>query len=377
MYNWQQKDWPNFRYSTDQLTDTLYVIAEKMGRVSGIVNALPADVEMEAVIDLMVAEAIKTSEIEGEYYSRKDVMSSIRNNLGLNHDHVHDKKADGLGQLMVLIRNTYQEPLTREKLFEWHRLLMQARKNINPGTWRTHTEPMQVVSGSISNPTVHYEAPPSDRVPEEMDRFINWFNDTATDGNREIRTGPVRAAIAHLYFESIHPFEDGNGRIGRAIAEKALSQGLGRPVLLSLSKTIEAEKRQYYQALESAQKSNEISRWITYFVDAILKAQTDAENQVAFTLQKVKFFDRHREKLNERQLTVIRKMLGYGPGEFEGGMNAKKYMSIAKTSKATATRDLQDLLAKDVFIPYGDSGGRSTKYQLNFENAALSITANE
>ncbi|RYY23000.1 MAG: Fic family protein [Chitinophagaceae bacterium] len=349
------------------MEDTLYIIAGKMGRVSGIVNALPANMEMEAVVDLMVAEAIKTSEIEGEYYSRKDVMSSIRNNLGLNHDHVHDKQADGLGQLMVLIRNTYRHPLTVDRIFEWHRLLMQARKGINPGTWRTHSEPMQVVSGSVSNPRVHYEAPPSNRVPAEMEQFLNWFNETAPGGAQEIRKGPIRSAIAHLYFESIHPFEDGNGRIGRAIAEKALSQGLGRPALLSLSKTIETEKKQYYQALESAQRSNEITEWITYFVNAILKAQTDAETQVNFTLQKVKFFDRYLDNLNERQLTVIRKMFEFGPAGFEGGMNAKKYMSIAKTSKATATRDMQDLLVKEAFIHFGNSGGRSTRYQLNIE----------
>jgi Fic family protein len=175
----------------------------------------------------------------------------------------------------------------------------------------------------------------------------------------------VRSAIAHLYFESIHPFEDGNGLIGRALAEKALSQGIGRPVLLSLSRTIERNKNAYYDALSQAQRSNEITSWITYFVRTVLAAQTEAEEQIEFTLQKVKFFDRFKDKLTERQLKVIRRMLDEGPKGFQGGMNASKYGSLTKVSKATATRDLQALLDMGVFIYLGDGGGRSTKYQVN------------
>ena len=166
-----------------------------------------------------------------------------------------------------------------------------------------------------------------------------------------------------MYFETIHPFEDGNGRIGRAIAEKALSQTIGRPILLSLSKAIEAKKKLYYASLEEAQKSNEITPWVNYFVTTILEAQTEAKNLVNFILIKSKFFDRFSPVLNERQLRVVQRMFEAGPSGFEGGMSAKKYMSIAKTSKATATRDLQQLSELQVFKVEG--GGRGTNYSLN------------
>ena len=222
---------------------------------------------------------------------------------------------------------------------------------------------MRLVSGSIGKEKIHFEAPPSDQVEKEMEHFISWFNDTAPGGPKEIKIAPVRAAIAHLYFETIHPFEDGNGRIGRAIAEKALSQTIGRPVLLSLSRTIEADKNTYYAALEKAQKSNEITEWIKYFVGVTLAAQKQARESVDFILKKSKFFDRFKDALNERQLKVIRRMLEEGPEGFEGGMNARKYVSIAKTSKATATRDLQQLVELGVLIAEG--GGRSIHYRLN------------
>lgn len=365
-YIWQQKDWPNFTYNLHAVEDALFLFAEKTGHITGILKALPEDAQLETFIDMMVAEAIKTSEIEGEYLSRKDVMSSIRNNLGLNKtpDHVRDKKAEGIGELMIDVRNTFKEELTKEKLFSWHTMLLRGSADITLGAWRTHEEPMQVISGAMGKQKVHYEAPPSKRVPQEMGQFIAWFNDTAPGGKNEIKKAPVRAAIAHLYFETIHPFEDGNGRIGRAIAEKALSQGVGRPVLLSLSRTIEANKKTYYDALETAQAaSDEITPWVTYFVMTTLDAQIEAEEQIDFTLRKTKFFDRFKNQLNDRQMTVVKRMLEEGPKGFEGGMNAGKYVSITKTSKATATRDLQDLLEKGAFVVVG--AGRSTRYQIN------------
>ena len=354
------------KFSLEAVEDALFLFAEKTGKVSGIINALPDGLKMDAVIDIMVAEAIKSSEIEGEYLNRKDVMSSIKNNLGLHSlkENIKDKLSEGMGELMVDVRNSFAEKLTKEKLFEWHKMLLPASK-IKTGRWREHEEPMQVVSGAEGKQKIHFEAPPSEQVPGEMKLFIEWFNATAPGGSREIKKAAVRAAIAHLYFESIHPFEDGNGRIGRAIAEKALSQGLGRPVLMSLSKTIERNKKDYYQALEKAQKSNEITHWINYFVETIVAAQTESEKQIEFTLQKAKFFDRYKSQLNERQFKVIQRMLQEGPEGFEGGMSAGKYVSITKVSKATATRDLQDLLAMGVFVKLSDSGGRSTRYEVN------------
>lgn len=359
-YNWQQKDWSNFQFKIDAVEDLLFDFAQRTGRISGVLEGLSETEQTEAMINLMVSEAIKTSEIEGEYLSRNDVMSSIRRNIGLNPDlpPTKDKRAEGVSELMVAVRNNFSKPLTSKMLFDWHSMLMKGNTQIKVGQWRSHQEPMQIVSGGIGREIVHFEAPPSKNVSTEMDGFIKWFN--ASDG--EIKKPILRAAIAHLYFETIHPFEDGNGRIGRAVAEKALSQSIGRPVLFSLSKSIESNKNKYYDALKAAQRSNEITDWINYFVETVLDAQIDAEQEIEFTLNKTKFFDQHKDSLNERQRKVVRRMLEEGHQGFEGGMNARKYVSLAKTSKATATRDLQDLVQKQIFKPIG--GGRSTKYEI-------------
>lgn len=369
LYNWQLADWPNFSYEQPDLENKLYLFFEKAGMITGMVKALPDDVRLDAIVETMVIEAIKTSEIEGEFLDRADVRSSIKNALGLNTylEHVKDKKADGVAQLMIDVRQTYAAPLTAEKLFAWHKLLLNHEQGIKIGGWRDHEEPMQIVSGAMGKPVVHFEAPPSRHVEKEMTLFLDWFNKTAPGEPNGIKSAPLRSAIAHLYFESIHPFEDGNGRIGRAIAEKALSQGIGRPALLSLSRTIELSKNAYYKALQLAQLSMEITPWINYFVEVVLDAQQYAEEQIDFTLTKTLFFDKFNKDLNDRQLKVVRRILEEGHKGFEGGLNASKYGSLTKTSKATATRDLQDMLVKGVIIPLGDGGGRSVKYQLNLE----------
>ena len=195
-----------------------------------------------------------------------------------------------------------------------------------------------------------------------MKKFIQWFNSTAPGEVNEIGPAPLRSALAHLYFESIHPFEDGNGRIGRALSEKALSQGIDQPVIMSLSKTIEANKKSYYEELKSAQRKQDVSSWISFFSGVCLKAQNEAERQIHFTLRKSKFLDRFAGKMNKRQARVVQRMFEEGPGGFEGGMNARKYISITKTSKATATRDMRRLLEMGVFEVEGR--GRSTRYAL-------------
>lgn len=363
-YNWQQPDWPHFNYVLKDIEDVLFAFAERAGRVGGLLEGLPEETKTEAVIDIMVSEAIKTSEIEGEYLHRQDVLSSIRNNLGLgNAPQPHDKRAEGIGELMIDVRKSYAEDLTKEKLFSWHCMVMKGSKKNKTGRLRTHKEPMQVISGPPGRGKIHFEAPPSSQVPKEMKGFIKWFNETAPGKKVEIKKPIVRSAIAHLYFETIHPFEDGNGRVGRALSEKALSQGMGRPILLSLSKTIEAEKKEYYEALKEGQRSNEITPWITFFANRALAAQIQAEEEIDFTLRKTKFFDRFQSELNERQLKVIKRMLEEGSKGFTGGMSAKNYISITQTSKATATRDLQDLADKGIFIPSG--AGRSTRYEIN------------
>jgi Fic family protein len=367
-YHWQLPDWPNFIYELTAATEkNLFALAERMGRVSGLLEGLDDAAKTETVIDMMVSEAVKTSEIEGEYISRKDVKSSIRNNLGLSapREPVHDKRAEGAAALMVLVRDSYAEPLSEAMLFTWHKMLMMGDRRIQKGTWRTHEEPMQVVSGVIGKQKVHYEAPPSGRVPQEMAAFIKWFNDTAPGVKDEPDKPSVRAALAHVYFESIHPFEDGNGRIGRAISEKALSQGAGRPVLLSLSASIEAKRNAYYDALNAAQHTLDASDWIGYFVQTCLDAQLQAEQKINLTLKKAKLFDRFQDQMNERQLKAIHRMLEEEPEGFKGGMSAKKYMAITKASRATATRDLQDLADKKVLVQEG--AGRSVRYWVNLD----------
>lgn len=364
-YSWQQADWTRFRFQIADVLDDLTVFERHVGRVSGVLDALPEGTQAEHLIDLMVSEAIKTSEIEGEYLSRTDVKSSIRRNLGLTDEApARDARAIGIAELIVAVRQDFVTPVTLEMLFDWHRMVMRGNVRIAAGAWRAHAEPMQVVSGPIGRETVHYEAPPSADVPAMMDAFIDWFNATGPQGAAPIKQAPVRSALAHLYFETVHPFEDGNGRIGRAISEKALSQGLGRPVLLSLSKAIEADRDAYYDALNFAQTTNEVTGWLKYFLNVCITAQKDAEAEVTFTLQKVKFFDAFRERLNDRQRRVIRRMLDEGPKGFEGGMSAGKYGSIAKTSKPTATRDLQSLVELGALVITG--GGRSTRYWLPF-----------
>jgi Fic family protein len=363
-YNWQQSDWPNFTFKLAELDTLLLAFSEKTGRLGGLLDAMPQPIQSETIIDLMVSEAIKTSEIEGEYLSRPDVLSSIRNNLGLNRtaERIGDKRAEGIAELMLGVRNDWQKPLSRELLFSWHVMLMKGSRNVRSGAWRKHDEPMQVVSGTIGDETVHFEAPPSERIPGEMKRFITWFNNSGPAGKSEIRSAPVRAAIAHLYFETIHPFEDGNGRIGRALAEKAVSQGIGRPALLSLSKSIETDRSSYYAALKQGQRSNDITAWLVWFTGMLLTAQNQAEATLEFTLKKTRLFDRFQNQLNDRQLKVLRRMLKEGTDGFEGGMSANKYISITGTTKPTATRDLQDLVKKEVFVSSG--GGRSVHYHV-------------
>lgn len=366
-YNWQQPDWPNFTYELDELGDLLIEVKEKLAWLDGLYQGLPEESRFESDIEQMVVEALKTSAIEGEFMSRADVMSSIRNNLGLSEKplHVADARAEGIGKLMVEIRRTYEQVLTEELLFDWHRMLLWFEKNKQVGAWRTHAEPMQILSGTMDKPKIEFEAPPSNDVPDEMARFIDWFNEPASHSEDLKKHPALLAAVSHIYFETIHPFEDGNGRMGRAISEKALSQGLGRPISLSLSKTIEANTRRYYESLKAAQRSNEITDWIRYFLQVILQAQSDARAMIEFTIKKSKLFTKHENDLNARQLKVIRRILAEGPDGFEGGMSTKKYMSITKTSRATATRDLQRLVVEGILKPKG--GGHSTHYELILE----------
>jgi len=368
-YNWQHRNWPNFKYEADRFDAMASQFREISGQSTGVLLGLSEQAQEESLITLLVVELLKTSAIEGEMLSRGDLISSIKKNLGFASSAVavKDKRSEGIAELMVQSRRGFAEELSETTLFDWHNLLMRGSHGVKVGKWRTHAEPMQIVSGAMGRETVHFEAPPSERVPAEMQKFIAWFNATGPKGAQPLTNPILRSAVAHLYFESIHPFEDGNGRIGRFIAEKVLSQNVGRPVLLSLSSVIEADKKKYYAALQKASQSLEIDDWIVYFGDAVLQAQRAFVQTISFSIKKSHFFDQKKSLLNNRQQRVVSRMLAEGEDEFTGGINARKYQAIAKVSKATATRDLQDLVEKQILVSKG--GGRSTNYQVNLEES--------
>ena len=372
-YIWARQGWPRFRFDMGEAQSTLYRYAMEANALKGSVAQLATEEQTEAQIDLMVSEAITTSAIEGEAYDRRDVRSSLRNQLGLNPvpEPVGDPAAHGIAELMISVRKTFGEPLTTERLFAWHKMLMadrDLRGRMPVGAWRDRA--IKIVSGPIGREAVHFEAPPPQVVPAEMDRFIGWFNATAPKGKGSDVPGPVRAAVAHLHFECIHPFADGNGRIGRAISEIALSQELGGPVLLSLSRTIEAQRKRYYDALAAASTGRlDITRWVHYFAETVLEAQFQARATITFVLNKARFWDRFGERVNERQRKVLARMFRAGPEGFGGGITAKKYVAITGASKATATRDLGDLLEAGALMQL-PGRGRSTRYALALEDQA-------
>jgi Fic family protein len=248
----------------------------------------------------------------------------------------------------------------------WHPKLYKA--DISVGQWRQSQEPMQIVSGAIGYEKVHYEAPSASSIDEKIGQFLTWYNKTNPMIGEEQQngmTGPVRAAIAHLWFESIHPFEDGNGRVGRAIAEQALAQDLGRPPLLSLSTQIEKDRNAYYNGLNAAsQATMDITPWVNWFSKAVLLAQKSAVHKVDFILKKAKFWDIHQHNaLKARQSKVIHKLIDAGLEGYEFGVNAKKYMSMSGCSKATATRDLVELVKKECLYRL-EGGGRNARYRI-------------
>jgi Fic family protein len=267
--------------------------------------------------------------------------------------------------MMVDLYRSFAEPLTHETMFRWHSTLTAGRRDLkNIGAYRTDDEPMQIISGPIGNPTIHFEAPPSAAVEKEMKGFVSWFNDTAPAGNTPL-PALTRAGIAHLYFVTIHPFEDGNGRIGRALAEKALSQALGQPTLIALSQTIQKNRNSYYDALHRSSRANEITAWLVYFADVVLQAQDTAQRIVHFLIQKTKLYDRVKGDLNQRQEKALARIFREGMEGFKGGLSAENYISITGAARATATRDLQDLVEKRILIRTGAL--KSTRYHLNIE----------
>jgi Fic family protein len=339
------------------------------GEFVGAYKHVGANDQETLKIELISDEAIKTSEIEGEILNRDSVQSSLRHQLGLGDERPGVKPAErGISKMMVDLYRGFATPLTDKTMFDWHTMLLSGNNSIKVvGGYRTHADAMQVVSGADYKRKVHFEAPPSDRLPDEMKRFIAWFNDTAP-GAKNPLPAMTRAGIAHFYFVCIHPFEDGNGRIGRALAEKSLAQNLGQPSLIALAYTIERKRKDYYAALERNNKDTEIGKWLKYFANTILEAQNNTIKRVDFYVAKAKFYERLRGKLNERQEKVIARMFREGIEGFKGGLSADNYIGISGASRATATRDLQDLVEKGALTKTGAL--RHTRYHLNIAVAA-------
>ena len=363
-WNWQLPDWPDFTWDKARLALAEQQFLVGGGVLLGTVKHLGEAERNQLTVEAMSTEAVTTSEIEGEILDRASVQSSIQRQLGLAADDRRvAPKEQGTAEMMVDLYRTFSAPLSEEMLFGWHRMLMSGRRDIKDvGCYRTSDEPMQVVSGAIGAPKIHFEAPPSAQVPREMAGFIDWFKRTAPGGTQPL-PALTRAGTAHLYFESIHPFEDGNGRIGRAIAEKSLAQSLGQPTLIVLAATILVRRASYYNALEAANRQNEITNWLAWFGGVTIEAQRRTLALIEFLIEKAKLFDRLKGQLNERQQKALLRMFKEGPEGFKGGLSAGKYSTITGASPATATRDLADLTDKGALVRTGEL--RHARYTLS------------
>ena len=371
---WQQPDWPDFRYDERALEHRELEFCLNSERLAGSFDALPMASQADATIDLMLSEAIKTSAIEGEDLDRESVRSSLLSLITSDTlPDISDHKAAGAASLLVDVRKNWQQTsLTHELLGKWQSMAVPEQRytTVLRGAYRNDPSPMQIVSGPYGRDKVHYEAPPATQVPEEMARFIDWYNKIRpSKGDKKI-PGIVRAGIAHLWFEVIHPFDDGNGRVGRAIADHALSQSLGYPTTACLATAIEGDKKSYYLQLEKASRgSMDVNVWLDYFADTIIKAQEIAREEVDFVLAKTRFYEAYGDQLNERQARMVSRVFAEGRRGCEGGITTRKYEAITKCPNRTASRDLSDLVAKGIIIPL-PGGGRTTRYELTIVKPA-------
>ena len=363
-WNWQQSDWPEFRWDEKIFVKAEAAFLQGAGVLVGSAKHLDEDGRQQLVVDAMSVEALTTSEIEGEMLNRASVQSSIQQQLGFLSDRRKVQPAEqGISELMVDLYRGVDGILTEDQLFSWHRMVVSGRADLRDiGRYRTSDQSMQVVSGASYAPKIHFEAPPSSRVRKEMRRFLQWFNGTAPGTDSALKP-LTRAGIAHLYFESIHPFEDGNGRIGRAIAEKALVQGFGQPIVVALARSILAHHADYYRALEGANMRNDVTKWLRWFSGIALEAQYRTFAQIDFVIHKTKLLDQVKGRINARQEKVLLRMFREGPEGFEGGMSAKKYSIIAETAPATTTRDLTGLVEVGALVRSGER--KHTRYALN------------
>lgn len=357
------KQWPAFKWEDDKIILPLSAARHKQGRLLGKLEGLGFRLREEATLETLTQDVIKSSEIEGEKLPADQVRSSIARKLGIEiaGEVTVNRNVEGIVEMMLDATQKYSEALTDDRLFGWHATLFPTGRSgmhkIQVATWRDDANgPMQVVSGAMGKERVHYEAPEATRLGIEMNKFLEWFNETTT-------MDPVlKAAIAHLWFVTIHPFVDGNGRIARAIADMQLARADGsRQRFYSMSAQIQRERNVYYEILEKTQKGNlDITKWLLWFLDCLDRAITLSEENLSGVIQKAKFWESHQDvALNERQ----RKMLNKFMDGFEGKLTSSKWAKIAKCSPDTALRDIQDLIEKGI-LEKEEGGGRSTSYRI-------------
>jgi Fic family protein len=364
-YIWQHENWPELKWDEAALLPSLTKATYEQGRLLGKMEGLGfEELKDEAHLHAMTDEVIKSSEIEGEDLPQNEVRSSIARHLGMKHVKglvPSSRDVDGIVELMTDATTNYDRPLTRRRLFKWHASLFPVGKSglANIATGKYRDGPIHVISGAIGKEKVHFEAPPADQVTEEMADFLDWFEDPGA-------MNPLLAAgLAHFWFVTIHPFDDGNGRIARAIADMALARAESNARrYYSMSKQIRSERNDYYDMLESTQKGTcDITAWQEWFLSCLRRAIESAHATVDTVLQKARFWQRFAEQpLNERQTKVLNRLLD----GFEGKLTTKKWAAMTKSSHDTALRDIKDLIKRGA-LEQEPGGGRSTSYTLVVE----------
>jgi Fic family protein len=366
-YVWERPDWAHFRWRNENIIGALGECRLLQGKLLAEVTGLGLILESQAQVEILAEETLMTAAIEGESLDIKTIRSSVARKLGLPLAGLPaDRHIDGLVSVLLDATQCHDAPLSEERLLGWHASLFptgySGMHRIRVGEWRG-PQPMRVVSGPVGRETIHFEAPPADLIPVEIGHFIAWWNESR--GNLE---GLLRAAIAHFRFVTIHPFEDGNGRIARALTDMALSQDDRQPIrYYSLSSQIMAERDAYYNVLERCQKGDgEITQWLDWFLGCFGRAIKRSENLLKNVLDKAVFWKTHaQDPLSERQCKVINRMLDAGKGRFEGGLTTRKYVSLADVSRATAFREMEQLVALGI-LRQNPGRGRSASYDLNW-----------
>lgn len=366
---WTSPAWPDFGYDLARLAEPLRRARADSGRLFGKAEAIGAHELALLQRDVWSSEAVATAAIEGESIDLASVRSSVARRLGITPELVAavPRNVEGLLDVMESAAADWDSDLTEERLFRWQASLFpaggSALRLIETGRYRSHADPMQIISGPVGRETVHYEAPPSAAVRAEMRNFIDWFNRTRGTS----LDGILRAGLAHIWFESIHPFEDGNGRIGRAIVDLALAQDARLPTRLhGVSTELRRRQAAYHDALNQAQRGiGDVTAWLEWFTNIFANSCQSSSTLIDEALVRARFWSDHKTaELNERQRKVINKMLEAGAGRFEGGLTQRKYVAINSASRATASRDISDLINKGVLVT-GEGAGRSTYYDLS------------